>query len=175
LEGRVAGSVGGQYHGLFAVVVAIILPAKRNLVVFDVEQTVVGDGNAMSIACHVFEKRVLVVEGLVRCTELLAGGRVAVVAMIRPPSRRLIVVDVEQAVVGNGRAVRIACHGLENRFGVVESLVRCTELWFDIDPPFNLARGSEVAQEGPSRPQRLQGGEELQIARVEGLFEIFEE
>ena len=129
----------------------------------------------MSIACHVFEKRVPIVEGLVRRAELLAGGKAAVVAMIRPLSRRVIVVDVEQAVVGNGRAVRIACDGLENRFRVVEILVRCTEPWFDVDPAFNLARGGEVAQEGPSRPQRLQGGEELQLARVEDLFEILEE
>jgi hypothetical protein len=35
--------------------------------------------------------------------------------------------------------------------------------------------GGEVTQESTSRPQRLQGGKELQLAGIEYLFEIFEE
>jgi hypothetical protein len=35
--------------------------------------------------------------------------------------------------------------------------------------------GGEVTQESTSRPQRLQGGKELQLAGIECLFEIFEE
>ena len=123
--------------------------------------------------------RFQVIESLVRCTELLGGGSdglvAAVAATVFPAGDSRVVLDVEQAVAGNGGAVSIAGHGLENWFRVVERLIRCTERWFGIDPPFGLVGGGEVTQESTSRPQRLQGGKELQLAGIECLFEIFEE
>jgi hypothetical protein len=57
----------------------------------------------------VFENRFRVIESLVRCTELLGGasdGLVAAVATtIFPADDNRVVLDVEQAVAGNGGAV----------------------------------------------------------------------
>jgi hypothetical protein len=72
--------------------------------------------------------RFRVIESLVRCTEPLGGGSnglvAAIAATIFPADDNRVVLDVEQTVVGNGGAVSITGHGLENRLRVVERLVR---------------------------------------------------
>ena len=44
-----------QGHGFLLVVIAIVLVAELHLTIFDIEQAVVGDGDAMSVASHVVE------------------------------------------------------------------------------------------------------------------------
>ena len=47
--------VGAQRHGLVAVAIAVVLPAKLNLAVIDIEQTIVGDGDAVRVSCDILE------------------------------------------------------------------------------------------------------------------------
>ena len=47
--------LGRQRHGLMSIVVPVILPVKTNLIVVDVNQAIVGKGNAMGIAADVVE------------------------------------------------------------------------------------------------------------------------
>ena len=47
--------LGGERHGLALAAVAIVFPAKLNLPIFKVEQPIVGDGNAVGVACDVPE------------------------------------------------------------------------------------------------------------------------
>src|SRR5271167_2775162 len=58
---------------------------------------------------------------------------------------------------------------------VLEDLLRSAERWLGVDLPIYFPGGSDVAQEGLSRPKRLQGGKELQLSGIEGLLEIIEE
>src|SRR5260370_35086996 len=46
---------GSECHGLASTAVAAVLPAKLNRPVIKVEQPVVGDGNAVGVACDVSE------------------------------------------------------------------------------------------------------------------------
>jgi hypothetical protein len=47
---------GANGHDLLAIAVAVILAAELNLFVLDVEQTVIGDGDAVRVARRVFQK-----------------------------------------------------------------------------------------------------------------------
>ena len=47
--------VSGEGHGFDLIALAIIFPAEANLIVFHVQQAVIGDGDAMGIAAHVVE------------------------------------------------------------------------------------------------------------------------
>ena len=50
--------VGGDGHGLRLLLVlglAVIFPLKRNLAVFEFEQTLIGDGDAMGVTAEIFE------------------------------------------------------------------------------------------------------------------------
>src|SRR5260370_15349678 len=47
--------IGRQGHGFLLVVIAIVLVAELHLTLFDIQQAVVGDGDAMSVASHVVE------------------------------------------------------------------------------------------------------------------------
>ena len=47
--------LGGQGHRFDLIASAIIFPPEPDLIVFDVEQAVIGDGDAMGIAAHVIE------------------------------------------------------------------------------------------------------------------------
>src|SRR6202035_3164052 len=46
--------LGSKCHSFVSVVIAIVLPAELNFVVIKAEQSVVGDGDAVGIACRVF-------------------------------------------------------------------------------------------------------------------------
>src|SRR5712692_6094072 len=85
------------------------------------------------------------------------------VAIVLPAKLNRPVIKVEQPVVGDGNAVGVACD-------VSEDLFRSVEGWFGIDHPICLPHGSDVAQEGVSRPKRLQGGKEPQFSSVERLI-----
>ena len=58
--------VGAERHRLVAAAIAIILPAKLNLAVIDIEQTVVGDGDAVRVSCDVLEDLFRSREGALR-------------------------------------------------------------------------------------------------------------
>src|ERR1051326_86979 len=47
--------VGRQGHFFGLALVTIVLPLKADLTVFDVEQTVIGDCDAMSVTAHIVE------------------------------------------------------------------------------------------------------------------------
>src|ERR1700752_2103062 len=47
--------VAREGHGLLPAAIAIILPAELNLPIIDIEQSVVGDGDAVSVACDIPE------------------------------------------------------------------------------------------------------------------------
>src|SRR5262249_42010402 len=72
---------------------------------------------------------------------------------------------------GSGRdyhAVGIACD-------IAENLLRSVERSFGVDDPFGAPERCEIASEGLRRPQRFQGGKELQVAGVKGLLEGLQE
>jgi hypothetical protein len=47
--------VSTERHRLVLIAIAIILPAKRNPAVIDIKQAVVGDGDAVRVACDILE------------------------------------------------------------------------------------------------------------------------
>jgi hypothetical protein len=47
--------LGGQDHCFNLIASAIVFPLELNVIVFDVEQPVIGDGNAVGITAHVIE------------------------------------------------------------------------------------------------------------------------
>ena len=56
LEGAPVGElVGGDGHDLLPIVVAIVPPREAHLAILDVEQAIVGNGDAVRIAADVFE------------------------------------------------------------------------------------------------------------------------
>ena len=91
----------------------------------------------------------------------------AVMAIIFPAKRDLAVIDIEQAIVGDGDTVRVPRD-------IVEDLVRPSEGFFGVDHPVLFANGSDVTQEGSAVTKWLQGGKELQITGVEGLPKIID-
>ena len=98
----------------------------------------------------------------------LHGFVLVVVAVIPPAEPNFAVLEVKQAVVGEGDAMRI----LRN---VPENLLRPGKRSFGVHHPFDLSKGSEVTQEGPFHLERLEGGEELKLSGIEGLFTIGQE
>jgi hypothetical protein len=96
-------------------------------------------------------------------------GFVAVVVAVIPPLEpNFVVVEVKQAVVGDGDAMRI----LRN---VAENLFRPGKWSLGVHHPFDLSKGSEITQEGPFHLERLERGEELKFSGIEGLFAIGQE
>ena len=59
--------VGAERHRLVAAAIAIILPAKLNLAVIDIEQTVVGDGDAVRVSRDILKDLFRSGEGLFGC------------------------------------------------------------------------------------------------------------
>ena len=58
--------VRAKRHRLVAVAIAIILPAKLNLAIIDIEQTVVGDGDAVRVSRDILEDFLRSGEGSLR-------------------------------------------------------------------------------------------------------------
>jgi hypothetical protein len=90
-----------------------------------------------------------------------------VIAIILPAKLNLAVIDIEEAIVGDGDAVRVPCDILEDFFGSGEG-------WLGVNHPILFSDGSDVTQEGIACPKWFQGGKELQVARIVGLLEIIE-
>jgi hypothetical protein len=89
------------------------------------------------------------------------------IAIILPAKLNLAVIDIEQAIVGDGDAMRVSCHILEDFF-------RSSEGWLGVNDPILFPAGSDVAQEGISHPKWFEGGRELQLTGIESLREIIE-
>lgn len=73
--------------------------------------------------------------------------------------------DIDQSIVGDGHAVRVATH-------VVEHLLRAAEWRFGVDHPLGLTRGRQVRDERATLGQGAQRSAEAQPPGVEGLFEV---
>ena len=79
----------------------------------------------------------------------------------------LAVVDVQQAIIREGHAMRITTD-------IVQHLLGSGERALGVDHPFDGASGSQVAKEGTTLAQWLQRGKESQFTGVVGLDEIFQ-
>jgi hypothetical protein len=105
-----------------------------------------------------------------KAADKLLGGNghdlVAIaVAVIPPAELELLVLNVEDTIIGDGDAVRIAC-------GVFQNLFRSGERRLGIDHQLDPSGGSQIAQEGAPFLGWTQSCEELQLSCVKGLLEI---
>ena len=104
--------------------------------------------------------------------ELIGGeGHVflsIVVAIVFPSEADPAVVDVTQAIVGNGDAMGISPD-------VFEDLLRSCEGRLGKDDPLGSSQRSKILPERATISQGLQGGKEPQRPDVEGLLQVFQE
>ncbi len=89
------------------------------------------------------------------------------IAIIFPAKLNRAVIDIEQAIVGDGDAVRVSCN-------ILEDLLRSGEGALRVDHPILFPGGRNVTQEGVAHPKWFQAGKELQVSGIEGLPEIIE-
>jgi hypothetical protein len=80
----------------------------------------------------------------------------------------LVILDVEQPVIGDRHAVRVSPD-------VVDDLLWPRERSLRVDDPVGLPHGSERPQPGWPMPQRLQRADETERAPVIGGLEVLEE
>lgn len=78
------------------------------------------------------------------------------------------ILDIDEAVVGDGDAVRISTNVIQDLFGSGEGRL-------GVDHPVGLSQRRQIAPEGVALVEVLQGGEELQLARLEGLLQMLQE
>src|SRR5580704_6694772 len=78
----------------------------------------------------------------------------AVVAIILPMKPDLAVVDFDQAVVGDGHAMRISAH-------VVQYLLRSGKRAFGVDHPLGFFQCGDLRGEGLGIAKELQSSKEL--------------
>jgi hypothetical protein len=104
--------------------------------------------------------------------ELLRSERhclaLVIVAIVLPDETHSPVLDVEYALVADSHTVGISRDVPEDGLWSVKGS-------FGVDDPLRAAQRSEIAQERSPCSQRFQGGEELQLAGIEGLFEGLQE
>jgi len=90
-----------------------------------------------------------------------------VIAIILPAKLNLAVIDMKQAIIGDGDAVRVPCD-------ILEDVVRSSEGPLGVNHPVLFPDRSDVTQEGVADAKWLQGGEELQVSGIKGLLEIID-
>ena len=90
------------------------------------------------------------------------------VAIILVAKTDLAVVDVEQAMVGDGHAVGITPQVIQDLFGT-------SERWFGVNHPLAFAQRGQVLGESFRVTESLEGGKELELAVVKGGLEVIEE
>src|ERR1700722_9288518 len=88
----------------------------------------------------------------IQCHRLL----LAAATIILPLEANLAIVDIEDAIVGNGDAVCVSAD-------VFQDLLRSGEGALCIDHPFGLTDRGQVTLEGVPLPQMSQGGEKYQL------------
>src|SRR6516164_2901256 len=89
-------------------------------------------------------------------------------AIILPGEGDLPLVDIQEAVIGDGHAMGIATH-------VVEDLFRAPKGGFGADHPVGLAKRGQILGESMSVTQSLQEGKEVQLALVKSRLQVIEE
>src|SRR5208282_1556605 len=92
----------------------------------------------------------------------------ATATIVLPAEADSATVDVEDAVVGNGDAMRIAAD-------IVEDLFRSRKGRLGVDDPIRLAERRQVPLEGALFLQLGQGGEKLQLPGGIGLLQSLDE
>src|SRR5215472_15002612 len=85
-----------------------------------------------------------------------------------PAEGNLAVIDAEQAVIGNGHAMRVAAEVIQDLFGAPEGRL-------GVNHPLGVAKRCQVLGERFRVPESLERREELQLAGVEGGLEMLEE
>jgi len=88
-------------------------------------------------------------------------------ANIFPLERDLPVFEREQALIGDGDAMRVAAE-------IFEHLLWTAERWFGIHHPIALLHGVQIIVEETGIAQRFDGAGKLQTLLIEGVFERFE-
>jgi hypothetical protein len=96
------------------------------------------------------------------------GFLLVVMPIIFPLEGDLAVLDAKQAVIGDGHAMGVPAE-------VVEDLCRTAEGWFGIDHPLEVAKRLQVLGKSSGVTESLERREEVQLARVKGGLEMFEE
>src|SRR5579863_1745316 len=91
----------------------------------------------------------------------------AVVSIILPMKLHPVVVDIDQAVVGDGHPMRISAH-------VIKHLLRPGEGAFGVDHPFVFLRRGDLRGEGAWIAKGLQRSKELQLSGVERLLDALQ-
>ena len=97
------------------------------------------------------------------------GHRFDLVAspVIFPLEAGLIVFDIKQAVVGDGHAVGIAAH-------IVEDLLRPGEWALGVDHPLGSFRAGQMLDKRAAFTKRFQCAEKLQSAGIERFLQGFQ-
>ncbi len=90
------------------------------------------------------------------------------VPIILPAETHRAILDIDEPVVGDGDTMRVAADVIEDLLGPCEGRL-------GVDHPVGLSKGRQIAPEGVALVEVLQGGEELQLARVEGLLKVLQE
>src|SRR5690606_29229741 len=88
--------------------------------------------------------------------------------IILPPEPDLIVLNVQQAVVRDGHAVRVAAH-------VIENLQRSGERAISVHYPLRLLRPVQPPNKATTFTNLLQSAKELQFAGRESFLQRFQE
>jgi len=91
-----------------------------------------------------------------------------VMPIIFPVEGDFAAIDAEEAVIGDGHAMGVPAE-------VVEDLCRTTEGWFGIDHPIDVAKRLQVLGKSSGVTESLERREELQLVRLKGGVEMFEE
>src|SRR5258706_12454042 len=91
-----------------------------------------------------------------------------VVALVSPVEFHLAIFDVDDPVIGNGDAVRVAAD-------IVHHLLWPGERWLGVDDPFHISHWIEITGESLWILQCLKQSEELQLTTVECLLQIPQE
>ena len=89
-------------------------------------------------------------------------------AVISPGESDFTAFDIDDPMIRDGHAVGVAAD-------VIQHLLWSGEGWFGVDNPFHVSYRIEVALKSLSISQGLKRGEEVQLARVEGLLEVDQE
>src|SRR5467141_1257921 len=96
------------------------------------------------------------------------GFLLVIVAVVSPVKFHLAIFDVDDPVIGNGHAVRVAAD-------IVHHLLWPGERWLGVDDPFHVSHWIEMTGESLGILECLKQREEVQLAAVEGLLQIPQE
>src|SRR5437879_5801455 len=96
------------------------------------------------------------------------GLLLVVVAIVPPGEFHFTAFDIDDPMIGDGDAVRVAAN-------VIHHLLWSGEGRFSVDDPFQVAHRIQMTLESLRVSQGLKRSEEPQLARVKGLLQILQE